>query len=95
MMLYRTHRTPPGISTKAYPIPGYRCEVRTDLVELSSKGVEILQNSQNYRVGYGAVQNSQNLSDTGMTTHTRNIRENNPGIQKVKVMFRRVRVIPG
>ena len=22
-MIYRTHKTPPGGSTKAYPIPGY------------------------------------------------------------------------
>ena len=49
MMLYRTHRTtPPGISTKAYPIPGYGYEVLTDLTELSGKGMKVSQNSQNF-----------------------------------------------
>ena len=38
-MLYRT---PPRISTKAYPIPEYGYDVRTDLTELSGKGMKVL-----------------------------------------------------
>jgi len=38
-MFYRNHTTPPGIYTKAYPIPGYGYEVSTDLTEPSGKGI--------------------------------------------------------
>ena len=58
MMLYRTHRTPPGISTKAHHIPGYGYEVRTDLTKLSSKVMKGRTN-RTCRVGYTAVQNSK------------------------------------
>ena len=49
--MYRTHRTPPGISTKTHPIPGHGYEVRTDLTELLGKGI-ILYRTYNL-VGYG------------------------------------------
>ena len=105
-MLYRTHRTPPGISTEAYPIPGYGYNARIDLTELSCKCMKVVQNShtsyrthRGFRVGY-VVQNSQTLSGTGMMlcrtqntylSVTGNSRVNTPSIQKVNAMFSRVR----
>ena len=105
MALYITHRAPLGISTKTYPIPGYGYEVRTNLTELSSKGMNIFQNSQNYRmrvlksyitnrtcrVGYDAVHDSQNISDTGMVLYrihnTGNTGVDIPGVQTSRVCF--------
>ena len=88
--MYKTNRTPRGISTKVYPIPGYGYEVLTDLTEvvsvksgrqtelteLSGKRMTVLQDSQNI-----SVQTSQTVSGMGMIYRTHKTC--------------RVRVIPG
>ena len=59
----------------------------TELTELSGKGMKVLQNLQNDRVGIKLLQNSQTISGTG------NTRVNTPGIQKVNGVFCGVRVL--
>ena len=43
----RIHNLPRVRVWKVYPIPGYRYEVVTEIIELSGKGMKVVQKSQN------------------------------------------------
>ena len=60
-MLYRTYRAPPG--TGMIGIPHTRVPIRN--LDLSGKGMKVVQNSRNFRIGYDAVQNLLNSPGYG------------------------------
>ena len=44
----RTHKTPRGISIKTFPEPEYRYGVVTDVIEMSGKGMKVVQKPQKH-----------------------------------------------